>query len=393
MDSKLREAVYTLESYNGIFRQLWELGGIKFTNSIERAAVAFNREGKCIDFLFNPEFYKEISAQQLSFIITHECLHVLLYHGKRLYNNLNYKLNPEIFNCAADIAIHEIMYKEFEFDELGLEHVTRENYFSEILNEIEECQTTDYYFEKIVSNSNLETKYIELDSHMFNEEDGDGYSDLINKAFNRLSEVEKKELKEKLKDITGRGDESVDELYNVEVNKVKKKKWEIIVKELSQAFIQADKFDWRRKNRRITSIDNGLFLPSYLELDIKKVNVWLFMDTSGSCIDLASRFFSAAASLPEKFFDPKLFCFDTKVYPTDIRKKEVFGGGGTSFDIIEEYIQNSNDPYPNFVFVITDGMGNDVIPEYPERWHIFLTSKYKDNFKGNCVFHSFDEFE
>src|SRR3546814_18475794 len=52
-------------------------------------------------------------------------------------------------------------------------------------------------------------------------------------------------------------------------------------------------------------------------------------------------------------------------------------GGGTRFDIIEKNIQKimgiEKSAYPEGVFLITDGVGSSVTPEFPDRWHWFLT--------------------
>jgi hypothetical protein len=85
--------------------------------------------------------------------------------------------------------------------------------------------------------------------------------------------------------------------------------------------------------------------------------------------------------LPPDLFDIHLFCFDTSVYETTLKSREIFGNGGTYFHIIEpgiqRYMMKYNKKYPEAVFLITDGYGDKVYPKYPERWHWFLTNSYK----------------
>jgi len=53
------------------------------------------------------------------------------------------------------------------------------------------------------------------------------------------------------------------------------------------------------------------------------------------------------------------------------------GGGGTSFSAIEGYIQytiKEGGKYPEIICVITDGAGNNVLPEYPDRWHWLISN-------------------
>jgi hypothetical protein len=113
-----------------------------------------------------------------------------------------------------------------------------------------------------------------------------------------------------------------------------------------------------------------------------RIDVWFFQDTSGSCVDYAKRFFAAAASLPQDRFRVRLFCFDTKVYETSLKTGKLYGFGGTCFDIIEDSIQSTckkeDIPYPEVVFIVTDGYGNNVYPEYPKKWYWFLTEHSSD---------------
>jgi len=112
-----------------------------------------------------------------------------------------------------------------------------------------------------------------------------------------------------------------------------------------------------------------------------RIDVWFFQDTSGSCRHLAERFFKAAASVPEDRFRVRIFCFDTKVYETDLKSGKLYGFGGTAFQPLEDEIQNiiQKEPrtkYPQAVFVVTDGYGSNIQPEFPDRWHWFLSENY-----------------
>ena len=73
----------SMEQYHSVFETMWSMGKPSFTSDIPTAAVAFDKDGKYIDFLFNPEFWGELSEYEKIFIICHECLHVILSHGLR----------------------------------------------------------------------------------------------------------------------------------------------------------------------------------------------------------------------------------------------------------------------------------------------------------------------
>jgi hypothetical protein len=158
---------------------------------------------------------------------------------------------------------------------------------------------------------------------------------------------------------------------------------------------------WVHPNRRFNLISSEFMLPSTYEIEApnkERVEVWFFLDTSGSCSHLGERFFKAAASLPENRFDVKLFCFDTGVYPTSLKEKKLYGFGGTCFHQIEDYIQQEtkakNKKYPKAVFVVTDGYGSDVYPEHPKKWHWFLTPHHStSNIPKECNKYNLKDFE
>jgi hypothetical protein len=126
-----------------------------------------------------------------------------------------------------------------------------------------------------------------------------------------------------------------------------KKKWESVIKKWSQKFSRAEKEDihWLIKPRRQSLIPSNFFLPSDIEQEIKKSNndkidVWMFLDTSGSCHSLAPRFWKAARSLPKDKFNVYYHCFDTQVFKlnqNDIENGKLYGFGGTSFISLESF--------------------------------------------------------
>jgi len=133
-------------------------------------------------------------------------------------------------------------------------------------------------------------------------------------------------------------------------------------------------------------MSQDLVLPSEMEedaLDKTKIEVFFFLDTSGSCIGYKNRFFKAALSLP-KNFNVRLFCFDTQVRETTLISRKIYGGGGTNFGIIEAHIQKvmkeDKCAYPKAVFIITDGWGTAVNPAKAENWYWFLTTNNSRNY-------------
>ena len=130
--------------------------------------------------------------------------------------------------------------------------------------------------------------------------------------------------------------------------------------------------------------------------DKNKIDVFFFLDTSGSCIGLKNRFFSAAKSLDKNKFNIRLFCFDTKVVETTLESNKVYGGSGTYFSILPKYINEvtKNKKYPEAIFVISDGYGDNLNLEekFKKRWYWFLTTSYTKCIEG-CNIYKLSDFE
>lgn len=400
-----------LEQHHAIFYQLWELGRPVFTNRLPTAAVAFNKEGECVNFLFNPKFYKSLTPVRRNFIISHECLHVILRHGVRAKDCES----RDAANVAMDVVINELLCEQFGYDRDEIDPLTVDPRFPEkgpvrklcwfenIFKDrpdVEQGQSFEYYYSRLPEGYKIPDEIMLVDIHDFL--DGDAEEGVLKRIAGSLSEEDKKKIRDLIrkqnKDSetggTKAGTEALGEWLQVGGGYVKpKRKWETIIKRWMRKFLPND-FDtyehWARSNRRLVMIPDDALLPTEMELQDKeddgKIDVDFYLDTSGSCVHLANRFFKASKSLPRWRFNVNLFCFDTQVYkvtPAMEKKGQVRGGGGTSFVIIEENIQQrikkiaaeKGKPakYPEAVFVISDGAGDRYKAEKPEKWHWFLT--------------------
>jgi len=177
----------------------------------------------------------------------------------------------------------------------------------------------------------------------------------------------------------------------------------------------ADNEQWARIQRRMSGMDqlagvgsnqaaseSGMFLPSEYEdpdaSEKKKIEVWLFLDTSGSCVQFAKRFWEFAESIPKDYFEIRPYCFDYGTYKVNFKDKKLFGFGGTAFQPIEDIIcqetVNKGLRYPEIVFVVTDGAGSVVSPRHPERWIWFLTEgNYKEYIPKTSQTFNVNDFE
>jgi hypothetical protein len=185
----------------------------------------------------------------------------------------------------------------------------------------------------------------------------------------------------------------------------RKPKWETVIKRWATHGIEdfSTAESWFGMNRRTDMLTTGtdIILPVETEREAPEktaIDVYFFLDTSYSCVSFGERFWKAAASLPPKRFRMKLFCFDTKTYPVNLKDRQLKGFGGTAFQPIEDQIQRDlkNDvikKYPGAVFLITDGHGSRVTPQHPERWYWFLTEQHKQYIPTESKTHDLKDFE
>lgn len=401
-NKEILEIGSNLESHHSLFYYFWKIGNPRFSNEINTACVKFDDKGECIDFVFNEKFYDSLTFYDKKFIICHEILHVVFEHGNRLNDK---KIYPAAANVAMDVAVNHCLIKQFGFDRSKTSDIIKKDgcWVDTVFKnqQVSDNETAEKYFELMDKNTKLST----LDDHSGLESLFEGsLENIIAKIDAEMHPEEKKDLKNLLEkhlepEENKAGNQSVGHWSFVDVNSVKKKKkWETVIRKWAIPFLlgHKDEEQWARLNRRFISFDSNMFIPSEMEEnhhDLTKIKVAFFLDTSGSCWNLKDRFFKAALSLPSYRFDLSLFCFDNSVYPTTLQSRKVAGGGGTSFKIIEHYIRkNMESEYP-FVFVITDGYGDLVHPQFPEKWYWFLTTNYRYYVPSNSLVFQLKDFE
>jgi predicted metal-dependent peptidase len=418
-----------LEIHHAIFSVLWNLGKPVFTNLVQTAAVAFDEQGKSIVFYFNPVFWKKLSDYERNFIICHECLHVALGHGVRLRAITDSSHDP---NIAADIVVNNMLIKSMGFDRSKLSMADDLCWIDTIFKhseKVEKDRCLEYYYNILHKNAEKEASGLGVGSGVGSIDSHDGIKDLdqgalddlTDNAMGGLNQDDLKSFSEKVsqyKEELDAGDICAGRTAGTIAGRltqvvkltevVTKKKWETVIRKWARQHIKDSSKDfeqWARTNRRFSDIiaASNLFLPSEMEIDqreqeLSKIKVVFFQDTSGSCSHFAKRFFTAASSLPKDKFDVELYCFDTEVYKTSLDSGKLYGFGGTSFRILENYVRykiSNNDPkkYPKAIFVITDGYGDNISPQFPQNWYWFLSSDNRSCIPSACNIFKLSDFE
>lgn len=462
-----------LEKHHALFYRLWELGKPFFTKKLPTAAVQFDKEGHHSNWMWNPDFYQSLDEYNRDFVFCHEMLHVALNHGVRIKDSKHIR----IANVALDIVVNHLLITKFGFKRERIKNADSycwlDTVFKDKVDQVEEGKHFEYYYNKIMQlfpppppmkgtkgekgdgkgQGGDSTQQDEGDDGMPQTvDDHDGltgkeWEEVIKEVDRTLSDEEKEEIREviekhfqvgKTPDPKNPADKQAgtgmgDLWCFVDVSKVKaKRKWETIIKKWVQKVLKENDRvveQWARVNRRFVLLPQDLMIPSEMEQDAmgdeeQKLRVLFLLDTSGSCIGLKDRFIKAANSLPRDRFDVVGACFDTSVYPVNIYKGEIKGGGGTYFHILEDFIQQAmtkdwydvardakNQPiigadgqqrkvlvwkkgeYPSAVFIITDGYGDAVKPQYPDRWYWFLSDDYRQYIPKESHVYLLKDFE
>ena len=398
---EILETMSQQEDYIAI--QICRLGFPEEEKSINTAAVAWDDSKKKIKFIFNKKFSETLNDDELKFVIAHEAIHLLNGHVSLLKTKMqemekSKKQVSEIskftrkFNVAADCVVNDSLINLYGFNKVmdietqdkpkiiyGMDYVKRHCHDLSVMEVF-------YLLDDETLDQKLGSGGAEIhDWDSFFDEDGNLIEEFadqisgfyqINGENSALSDEDLEKI-EKLKKHYQKnnprngqaGDgrlgiyRAVDNLSRVSLN------WNKLFSEMIE--IKKQQSSWSKPNKKLISVYPDVLLPSYLPEE--KEDIFIAIDASGSIDMNALKLFISVVKSISIRFNVKAISFDEACYPYDIKKKEdPQGGGGTDFQIIEDWIGNNLKKYPKAIFVLTDGEGTPVKPKYPNRWCFVL---------------------
>jgi hypothetical protein len=428
----------SLIEHHGVFYEFWKMVTPKFSEKIPTAAVSLNQSNKCLDFLINEDFWNTCNLEKKAFLISHEASHLIQSAGIRTNGKCD-----EAKNVALDIPVNEALIKYFGFNRSNVDPQDQFCWMSNVFPPDLETQlgravppapsgkSFEFYYDLLKKQDRMKPSggKLSFNNHdkLLGNEKGDGcpaedIEEFLDHLIDSLDEASAESLKEilnrqessdeivessekKTQDVGGKlaGKNAAGIIARIEKKfVVKKPKWETIIKKWAKKFVEKD-FEvnhWLIKNRRFALLPSSLMLPNDIDTDDRlkdkeKMQVFVMMDYSGSCVHHAKRFYRAFDSIP-KTIKVRLFSFDT--YCTELNKKErqMVGGGGTTFTCIEDKVQEivakEKIKYP-WVWVLTDGIANVVEPEKPKNWTFLLTMDYRRCIPEKSKIYDLSEFE
>ena len=398
---RFEESVERLYKQNyHLATEVCKLGYPSENTSRPTAWLQWDKEKKKIIFFFNPKFAANLSDEEFDFIVGHETRHFINCHIFTLRDKLEHMERMQEpkkdiyrfvdrFGIAADCVVNDTLVnidalgkiKDFPIEVMG-ELKRSPLYFGEdtVGMDCEDLTVMEVYY---MLPENIEGS--SPDEHAawmsFFNDDGSLNKDFVkavkdfvennlensaltDEALDALDEM--KDKMEKSKDpstrsiLAGSGIGGKKRPINITNDNIG---WDKLLSSLVETKKTEDR--WNRPNRKLSSFYPDVILPREEPQDDQEVIV--FIDSSSSMVQAdVTRLTNVCRNAP-KHIKMKGVHFDTACFEFNLKTEEPVSRGGTSFDIIEKYLQGLK-KYPKAIFVLTDGYGTNVNPQHPNRW-------------------------
>ncbi len=327
---------------------------------------------------YNPSFFQDLSKDEQVFTIAHELMHITLKHLSRLEER-----DIEIWNYATDAVINQILRKnglplvEGVIDCPDALSFSAEEYYEMVKNRPDCKQLMSKY------RHDKEDSIITTHEHWNEKFEEDLTKNMPDINEHNITDLNKKLIHDENEEFTNniQGQEPEKGNFGMVGNASPIIDW--------KSFLQ-------RKKKKVFSADYNLHNGSFDEDGIykypyeliRKSNIEILIDTSGSVDDeLVKAFLQECKNIFDDYVI-KVGCFDTRFYGfQDIQRKEdlddfvIEGRGGTDFSTAV----NSFSKKASIKIIFTDGYsempkdGSDVI------WVVY--SDLKINPPGGKVFY------
>jgi predicted metal-dependent peptidase len=310
-------------------------------------------------FYYNSEFVNKLSVKETEFLFGHEVLHNVYDHMGRRGER-----DPRLFNVAADYCVNADLIDQRIGEKINKVPVLFDPRFKGMSAE----EVYDKLYDE-ADKIDLESLMKQvLDDHMEGDGDGDGDEDGDGKGRPRLSEEEKKAIRDEIKEAmlaaaqaVGAGNLPAGVKRMITEMTEPKITWRELLQQQIESTVKSD-FTWLRPSRRGWHCD--AILPGMKPQET--IDVAIAIDTSGSISqEMLREFLSEIKGIMDAYSDFKimLWTFDTQVYnmqeftadnSSDLLTYEPQGGGGTDFDVNWTFMREQ-DIQPKKFIMFTDG--------------------------------------
>ena len=310
-------------------------------------------------FYYNSEFVNSLPLKQLEFLVGHEVLHAVYDHMGRRGNR-----DPKLWNIADDYCVNWDLVEQRVGDKIPV--ALYDGKFKGMSAE----EVYDYLYEN-ADKINIDQLMKQLlDEHLDGtgeDGEGDGDGDKPGNGRPKLSEQEKKEIRDEVKEAvlaaaqaSGAGNlpGGVKRMIKDLIEPVMD--WRELLQQQIESTVKSD-FTWARPSRRSWHMD--AVMPGMKPGE--QIDVVIGIDTSGSITDKDLKaFLSEIKGIMEAYEEYRITVmgWDTEVHNVatftsdnleDIANFEPGGGGGTDPHCVWKYLQD-NDIEPKKLIMFTD---------------------------------------
>lgn len=323
-------------------------------------------ETACTDMkriLWDPNFLRRITLEEVQFVMLHEVMHCVLNHIHRGKGKAH-----KLYNFAADIVVNSIIMQTYAVNEFLVDGESAMHLAPDGIEGRE--YTADQVYEMLIRKyekflDDVDTLSDEVRSEYGIQIDNHDIWDVI-PVSTELTEEWKLAIKEAAKKCFSLEDtpsfvrKLLDgEGYNPIIN------WRQVLHDFTQIVAENYDFDFAPPDHRFSNGD--FIIPSFLEIEGEAIkNLWVLIDSSGSMDDkMLTMIMKEIEAAINQFSNlhARISCFDTSVTePMEfediegLAKLKIEGGGGTSFKCIFDYLKDNmmTEP-PVAIVIITDG--------------------------------------
>jgi len=332
---------------------------LKLVNADEWCSTAAT-DGR--HFYYNSRFIQMLRPKEIEFLFGHEVLHCVYDHFGRRGDR-----DPQLFNIANDFAVNADLIKHRVGEKITTVPCLHDPKYDGMSSE----EIYDKLFEnaqKININDLLDKM---IDEHLDGEGDGDsdGDGDKEGKGRPKLSEAERQQIRDEIKEAMLAAAQTVDGAGNIPAGVMRMIKeltepqmnWRELLRMNLESTIKSD-FTWMRASRRGWHMD--AVMPGMKNDEM--IDIAIAIDTSGSIGEkMLKDFLGEIQGIMDSFpaYKIHVFSFDTDTYNPQqydsdnldsIIDYEPAGGGGTDFTAIYDYLKKE-DIQPRRLVVFTDG--------------------------------------
>jgi len=312
------------------------------------------------NFYYNSRFIQMLRPKEIEFLFGHEVLHCVYDHFGRRGER-----QPKVWNIANDFCVNADLKKH----NVG-EFITS---VPCLYDEKYKDMSSEAIYDELMKNAkkiNLDDLLSKLlDEHMDGSGDSEGDGDGEGKGRPQLSEEEKQQIRDEIKEAVLAAASTVDGAGNLPAGVKRliedltepKMNWRELLRMNLESTIKTD-YTWMRTGRKGWHMD--AIMPG--RKNDEMIDIAIAIDASGSIDETMLReFLSEIQSIMDSFPSYKIHvvtfdtnCYNPQVYDSEnldsICDYEISGGGGTDFDCVYEYFKQE-EIVPRRLIMFTDG--------------------------------------